>query len=136
MTMQLTPSQNAAALIGRTLLAVMFLLAGYGKIGGFAGTAAYIASKGLPLPEVLAAGTIVLEIGAGLALLLVWKARWAALALALFTVLASVLFHNYWAMPADQQRMQMLMFMKNLAVTGGMLMVFAFGPGAWSIDRK
>jgi putative oxidoreductase len=136
MTMQLTPSQNAAALIGRTLLAVMFLLAGYGKIGGFAGTAAYIASKGLPLPEVLAAGTIVLEIGAGLALLLGWKARWAALALALFTVLASVLFHNYWAMPADQQRMQMLMFMKNLAVTGGMLMVFAFGPGAWSIDRK
>jgi putative oxidoreductase len=136
MTMQLTPTQNAAALIGRTLLAVMFLLAGYGKIGGFAGTAAYIASKGLPLPEVLAAGTIVLELGAGLALLLGWKARWAALALAIFTVLASVLFHNYWAMPAEQQRMQMLMFMKNLAVTGGMLMVFAFGPGAWSIDRK
>jgi putative oxidoreductase len=136
MTMQLTSTQNAAALIGRTLLAVMFLLAGYSKIGGFAGTAAYIASKGLPLPEVLAAGTIVLEIGAGLALLLGWKARWAALALAVFTVLASVLFHNYWAMPAEQQRMQMLMFMKNLAVTGGMLMVFAFGPGAWSIDRK
>lgn len=134
--MQLTPSQNAAALLGRTLLAVMFLLAGFGKIGGFAGTAAYIASKGLPLPELLAAGTIVLEIGAGLALLLGWKARWAALALAVFTVLASVLFHNYWAMPADQQRMQMLMFMKNLAVTGGMLMVFVFGPGAWSIDRK
>lgn len=134
--MQLTPSQNATALLGRTLLAVMFLLAGFGKIGGFAGTAAYIASKGLPLPELLAAGTIVLEIGAGLALLLGWKARWAALALAVFTVLASVLFHNYWAMPADQQRMQMLMFMKNLAVTGGMLMVFVFGPGAWSIDRK
>lgn len=134
--MQLTHSQNATALLGRALLAVMFLLAGFGKIGGFAGTAAYIASKGLPLPELLAAGTIVLEIGAGLALLLGWKARWAALALAVFTVLASVLFHNYWAMPADQQRMQMLMFMKNLAVTGGMLMVFAFGPGAWSIDRK
>lgn len=134
--MQLTHSQNATALLGRTLLAVMFLLAGFGKIGGFAGTAAYIASKGLPLPELLAAGTIVLEIGAGLALLLGWKARWAALALAVFTVLASVLFHNYWAMPADQQRMQMLMFMKNLAVTGGMLMVFVFGPGAWSIDRK
>jgi putative oxidoreductase len=129
-------THDFAALAGRILLALMFVLAGFGKIGGFDGTVGYIASKGLPLPVVLAAGTVALELVGGLALAVGYKARWAALALAVFTVLASVIFHNYWAMPAEQQRMQMLMFMKNLAVTGGMLMVFAFGPGRYSLDAR
>jgi putative oxidoreductase len=127
---------NALALIGRILLALMFVLAGFDKIGGFAGTAAYIASKGLPVPQVLAAGTIAVEVLGGLMLVIGWKARWAALALAGFTLLASVIFHNYWAMPAEQQMVNQLMFMKNLAVAGGMLMIIAFGPGAWSVDRR
>jgi putative oxidoreductase len=127
---------NALALIGRILLALMFVLAGFDKIGGFAGTAAYIASKGLPVPQVLAAGTIAVEVIGGLMLVIGWKARWAALALAGFTLLASVIFHNYWAMPAEQQMVNQLMFMKNLAVAGGMLMIIAFGPGAWSVDRR
>lgn len=127
---------DTTALAGRILLALMFVLAGFSKIGGFDGTVGYIASKGLPLPALLAAGTIALEIVGGLALAVGYKARWAALALAVFTVLASVLFHNYWAMPAEQQRMQMLMFMKNLAVTGGMLMVVALGPGGFSLDAR
>lgn len=127
---------NALALIGRILLALMFVLAGLDKIGGFAGTAAYIASKGLPVPQVLAAATIAVEVLGGLMLVIGWKARWAALALAGFTLLASVIFHNYWAMPADQQMVNQLMFMKNLAVAGGMLMITAFGPGAWSVDRR
>jgi putative oxidoreductase len=131
-----TSSNDFAVLAGRILLALMFLLAGFGKIGGFDGTVGYIASKGLPLPVVLAAGTVALELVGGLALAVGYKARWAALALAIFTVLASVIFHNYWAMPAEQQRIQMLMFMKNLAVTGGMLMVFAFGPGRYSLDAR
>lgn len=127
---------NLAALVGRILLALMFVLAGFNKIGGFEGTVGYIASKGLPMPSVLAVLTIVLEIGAGLALMAGWRARWAAFALAGFTVLASVIFHNYWAMPAEQQMVQMLMFMKNLAVTGGLLMVFALGAGGWSLDAR
>jgi putative oxidoreductase len=127
---------SVAALVGRVLLAAMFVLAGYSKIGGFDGTAGYIASKGLPLPSALAVGTIALELVAGIALAVGYKARWAALALAAFTLLASVLFHAYWAIPVDQQSIQRLMFMKNLAVTGGMLMVFAFGPGRFSLDRR
>jgi putative oxidoreductase len=130
-------NHNLAALIGRILLALMFLLAGIGKIGaGFAGTVGYIGSVGLPLPQALAVGTIVLEIVAALLLIVGWKTRWAALALALFTVAAAVLFHNYWAMPADKQMMQQIMFMKNLAVVGGLLMLAVAGPGAWSVDRR
>ena len=125
-----------AALAGRVLLAAMFLLAGYSKIGGFDGTVGMIAAKGLPLASALAAGTIALELVGGLALVLGYKARWAALALAAFTLVASLLFHAYWAMPVEQQRLQQLMFMKNMAVAGGMLMVFAFGPGRFSIDRR
>lgn len=133
----MSTNHNLAALIGRILLALMFLLAGIGKIGaGFAGTVGYIGSVGLPLPQVLAVGTIVLEIVAALLLIVGWKTRWAALALALFTVAAAVLFHNYWAMPADKQMMQQIMFMKNLAVAGGLLMLAVAGPGAWSVDRR
>jgi putative oxidoreductase len=127
---------SSAALVGRVMLAAMFLLAGISKIGGFDGTVAYIASKGLPLPMALAAGTVLLEIVAGLALIVGWRARWAALALAAFTVIASVIFHAYWAMPVEQQRMQQLMFMKNMAVTGGLLMVFALGAGRFSLDGR
>jgi putative oxidoreductase len=126
---------NTAALVGRILLALMFVVAGVGKIGGFDGTVGYIASKGLPLPVVLAAGTVALEIVAGVALIVGYKARWAALALAAFTLLATVIFHAYWAMPAEQQMVQRLMFLKNIAVTGGLLAVFAFGAGRYSLDK-
>ncbi len=125
-----------AALVGRVLLAAMFVMAGVSKIGGFDGTVAYIATKGLPLPMLLAAGTVLLEIAGALALIIGWQARWAALALAAFTVIASVIFHAYWAMPTEQQAMQQLMFMKNMAVAGGMLMVFALGPGRLSVDGR
>ncbi|MBL8343162.1 MAG: DoxX family protein [Rubrivivax sp.] len=123
-------------IVARVLLALMFILAGFSKFGALAGTAGYIASKGLPLPSVLAFLTAALEVVAGIALAVGFKARWAALALAVFTLLATLLFHNYWAMPADQQYMQQLMFMKNLSVTGGLLMVFAFGAGPLSIDAR
>ena len=129
-------TSNAAALAGRFLLALIFIVAGFSKIGGFGGTVGYIASKGLPLPQLLAVGTIVLEIVAGAALLIGYRARWAAAALAAFTVLATVLFHNYWAMPAEQQQVQQLMFMKNLAITGGLLMVAVLGAGGWSLDAR
>jgi putative oxidoreductase len=127
---------DAIALLARILLAAMFVYAGYGKIGGFEGTAGYIASKGLPLPQLAAAGTIVLEIVAGVMLVLGWKARWAALALAVFTVAATLIFHAFWDVPAEQFRTQQLFFLKNMATVGGLLMVVAFGAGRWSIDRR
>ncbi len=128
--------QNPLSLVGRLLLAALFLPAGISKIGGFAGTAGYIGSVGLPLPELGAAIAILVEIGGALALILGWGTRWAALALALFTVAASVLFHNFWAMPAEQVMMQQLMFFKNIAVVGGLLVLAAFGPGAVSVDAR
>ncbi len=128
---------NPLALIGRVLLAWLFIPAGWAKLGaGFAGTAGYIASKGLPMPEVLAVAALVVEIGAGIALLVGFKTRWAALLLALFSLGAAVFFHNYWAVPADQVMVQTLMFNKNLAIAGGLLAFAAFGAGAWSLDAR
>jgi putative oxidoreductase len=124
-----------AALIGRALLAIVFIPAGYSKIGGFAATAGYMASQGLPFVDLLLALTIALELGGGILLLVGWKARWIALALAGFTLLAAAVFHNYWAMPEAEQTMQQIMFMKNVGIAGGLLMVFALGPGRLSIDK-
>jgi putative oxidoreductase len=132
----MTTNQNAMALVGRILLASMFLLSGISKVTGFEGTVGYISSVGLPLATLLAVGAMVLEIVAGIALIIGFKTRWAALALALFTIAAAVLFHNYWAMPASAQMMQQIIFMKNVAVTGGLLMLAIAGPGAWSVDRR
>lgn len=128
--------QNPLSLLGRLLLAALFLPAGVAKIGGYAGTVGYIASKGLPLPEVGALVAIVVEVGGGLALIAGFGTRFAALGLALFTLAASVVFHNYWALPADQQMVQQLMFFKNIAVVGGLLTLAAWGAGAWSLDAR
>ena len=123
-------------LVGRVLLGMLFLPAGLMKLMGFAGTAGYIASAGLPLPEVGAAIAIVVEIGGGAALLAGFHARLAAQVLAVFTLVATVCFHNFWAVPADQAFVQQLMFFKNIAVIGGLLMLAAHGAGAWSLDAK
>ena len=127
---------NPLSLVGRLLMSVLFLPAGISKIAGFAGTVGYIASKGAPVPEIAAIIAIIVEVGGGLALILGFKARWAALALAAFTLVATVMFHNYWTFPAEQQMMQQLMFMKNVAVIGGLLTLAAWGAGAWSVDGK
>lgn len=132
----LNPAQNALALIGRILLAIVFVPAGFSKIGGFEGTVGYIASAGLPAATLGAVIAIVVELGAGLALLAGLKTRWAALALALFTLAAAVFFHAYWAMPADKAYMQQLMFFKNIGIAGGLFALAAFGGGAWSVDAK
>lgn len=129
-------AQDLLALVGRVLLAWIFIVAGYGKIGGFDGTAAYIAARGLPLPQLLAAGTVALELLGGAALVLGYRARWAAAAFAVFTALTLVFFHNYWAYPADQQAVQRLFFLKNLAIVGGLLMVVAAGAGRFSLDGR
>jgi putative oxidoreductase len=135
----MTPSastQNAFVLIGRLLMAWLFVPAGFGKIAGFAGVAGYIASKGVPLPEVCAAIAIAAELGLGLLLLVGWQTRWAALGLAVFVAVITPIFHNFWAMPEAQQMMQKQAFDKNLAVVGGLLVIAAFGAGRFSLDGK
>ena len=129
-------TQAAAALVGRVLLALIFITSGFGKITGFEGTVGYIASKGLPLPQIGAIIAIVVELGGGLLLAIGYKARWAALALAIFTLAAGILFHDYWDVADAAQKMdQQINFWKNIAITGGMLLAFAFGPGRYSVDK-
>ena len=127
---------NPTLLVGRILLVLIFVIFGYTKVGGFDGTAGYIASKGLPMPSVVAALTIALELGAGLAIVFGIFTRWAALALAVFTLLAAIIFHNFWAVPEAQKVMQMTHFMKNLSMVGGLLLLWAVGPGPYSIDAR
>lgn len=128
--------QNPLTLIGRLLLALLFLPAGIGKVTGFAGTVGYIASVGLPLPTLGAIIALVVEIAGGLALIAGFGTRLAALVLAFFTLVASFFFHAYWAVPAAQQFVTQLLFMKNMAVVGGLLTLAAWGAGAWSLDAR
>src|SRR3954462_9237048 len=108
-------------LIGRLLIAAIFVKSGLGKITGFEGTVGYIASKGLPLPQLAAIGAIIVELGGGIMVVLGWKARWAAAAMFIFTAAAALIFHNFWAVPPDQAQNQMIHFMKNVSMLGGLL---------------
>ena len=126
-------AQRYFPVVGRFLLALIFVLSGWGKIAGFEGSVAYMASKGMPFPQFLLPGAILIELGGGLALMLGWKARWAALAIFLFCIPTTLIFHNYWAVPPEQAQNQMIHFLKNLAVMGGLLYVVAFGPGPFSV---
>lgn len=131
-----TQLQSPTVLLGRILLGLIFVLAGFAKISGFEGTAGYIATKGLPLPQLVAALAIVVELGGGLALMAGFYTRQTTVVLAVFTLLAGFIFHDFWAV-ADAERMaQQTSFLKNLAIAGGMLVVAAFGPGAFSLDAR
>ena len=124
------------SVVGRLLLALMFILSGFGKLGNIEGTAAFIASGGLPAPTFLAAAVGALELFGGLALVVGYQVRLVGLALALFTVAASVVFHAFWSAPAAQQYVTQLLFMKNISVAGGMLLISALGAGPLSIDAR
>jgi len=120
---------NSAEVSGRFLLALLFLLSGLGKLGAYAGTAAYMSAAGIPgalLPAVIA-----IEIFGSLAIVLGWKTRVAALLLAGFSVLTAFAFHNNLA---DQT--QMIMFFKNLSIAGGLLLLATNGAGRWSLERR
>jgi putative oxidoreductase len=117
---------HSADLLGRLFLVLLFLTAGFGKIGSYAGTAAYMAANGVPgmlLPLV-----IVLELGGGILVLLGWHTRIMSLLLAGFTILALLLFHL--PITAENQ----IVFLAELGVAGGFLVLAAHGPGAWSLD--
>ena len=131
-----TSSRDVVALVARVLIAALFIPAGIAKLKNFAGTVGYIASAGLPLPQVAAAVAIAVELGLGLLLLAGFKTRWVALALAVFTLAASFGFHHYWSMPADKVMVNQLMFFKNLAIVGGLLAFWSFGPGRLSVDER
>jgi putative oxidoreductase len=121
-------------LFARILLSTIFLWSGVGNAFGYAATARYMANAGVS--ELLLPLVILVEVGGALMLVAGWQARLAAAGLAMFTLLAALLFHKFWAVPEAQVRMQQIHFTKNLAIVGGLLQVVAFGPGAWSLDRR
>ncbi len=123
-------------LVGRLLMAAIFVLAGFGKIAGFDGTVGTLAAKALPVPQILAVAAIAVELGAGLMLAAGWKTRAAAAALWVFTGAAAFLFHAFWAVPPDEASLQRILFLKNLAIMGGLLYVMVHGSGPVSLDRE
>jgi putative oxidoreductase len=127
--------QPLGILAGRLLLALIFIHAGFGKIAGFADTAAYMTSKGMAMSELLLVPAILIELGGGLLLAFGYKARWAALAIFLFMIPTTLIFHAFWAVEADEVRVQTIQFQKNLAIMGGMLYVVFCGAGRFSFDR-
>ena len=120
---------NASALVGRALIAIVFIMAGYSKIVGYEGTQGYMESVGVPgflLPAVIA-----VELLAGIAVLVGYQTKIAALLLGGFTFLSAVIFHSDFG-----QQMQMILFMKNLAISGAFLLLFIHGPGQWAINSN
>lgn len=127
-----TASSSATTiLLGRILLSVIFLLSGFGKLTAISGTAGYFGAMGLPVPTVTAVVVGLIELLGGLAILLGFQTRIAAWVLAIFTIATALVAHTGWA---DQN--QMIHFMKNLAITGGFLLLASSGAGAYSIDAK
>jgi len=124
-------TQNLAALAGRILIALIFLDSGIKKFLYFSGTLGYMTKAGLPFPEVLVIASGVIETLCALAIIVGWNARAAAWVLVAWMIPVTLIFHN----PAGGQD-QMVHFMKNLAITGGLLALAAFGPGAWSVKRS
>ena len=131
-----TVAKQYAPLAGRILIALIFLMSAYGKIGAFDATSANMASKGMPVTDVLLVCAIVLELVGATLLVIGWKTEWAALALILFLVPATLYFHNYWSYPAEQVRNQRNHFMKNVAILGALVFVVGMGSGPLSVDAR
>ena len=122
--------------LGRVLLALIFLMSGINKLFNWDGTAGYMASQGMPMVTLFLIGAVVLEIVGSLSVIVGYKARWGALALIVFTLPATFIFHAYWAVDPAQMQIQQIMFMKNLAMVGGLLLIMANGAGPLSLDAK
>ena len=122
-------TQNFIELLGRILLATLFLIAGLGKIGGYAATQGYMEAMGVP--GMLLPLFIALEVGGALAIIAGWRTRLVAFLLAGFSIVSAVLFHS-----ALGDQVQFVMFMKNLSIAGAFLLLVARGAGDWSLDAR
>ena len=123
-------------LLGRLMLAALFLHAGYTKLMNVAGTAGYLGKLALPMPEVLVWGVIAIEILGALLIVLGWQTRPVAWIMAVFTVGTAVLGHKFWGIDPGQVGSQLTQFLKNVSIAGGFLMLAAYGPGKISVHRR
>ncbi|HUT55388.1 MAG TPA: DoxX family protein [bacterium] len=128
-------AEGLLPLAGRIFLAALFLWSGYGKIGGWDNAAGYMAAMHMPLIPFFLGAALALELAGGLAVLFGFKTRLMAFLLALYLVPTTLIFHNFWSAPPDQHLMQLINFMKNGAIFGGLLMMARLGAGEFSIDN-
>jgi putative oxidoreductase len=128
--------RSTAALIGRILIAAIFVTSGFAKLTDPAGAAGYMTQVGIPNADVLVYVAGIAELLGGLALIFGFLTRLAALGLILVLIPTTLLFHNFWTMEGAEAKTQMVNFMKNLAILGGLATVFANGPGRFSIDSR
>lgn len=126
-----TANASRAAFLGRALLSALFLISGFGKLAAPAATKAYIASAGLPLPDIAYLIAVAVEVGLGLLLLVGYRSRIVATLMALFTLATAFAFHAHFG---DMN--QQIHFLKNFAIAGGLLQIAAWGAGAWSLDGR
>lgn len=128
--------QNVLPLMGRVFLSLIFISSGFGKIFSWDQTAGYMASKGMPMISLFLLGAILFEVAGGLSVLLGYRAKLGAVLLIVFTIPASFIFHNFWTLEGMEQQMQMIMFMKNIAIIGGLFGITANGAGPLSLDSR
>ncbi|MGB0036571.1 MAG: DoxX family protein [Candidatus Acidiferrales bacterium] len=129
-------SGSVIMLMGRVLLCSIFLISGVTKIGSFSSLIPYLDAKGLPFPAIALGGAMAVEIFGGLAILAGFRARIAAWLLFLFVIVSSLIFHSFWAMQGVQREVSTIMFLKNLAIMGGLLILAANGAGGYSLDAR
>ena len=127
----MTKTNNIAAAVGRVLIGILFLMSGLSKVAAPAATQGYITMMGLPVPLVAYLGSTAIELTGSLLLIVGYRVRSVAIAMAGFTFLTAIFFHHNFA---DQN--QMIHFLKNFAIIGGLLQVFAFGAGSFSLDAR
>src|SRR3954463_1829240 len=131
-----SPAEGVALLLGRLALAAIFLWSGFGKLANLGGFADSLAHQGVPAAWPLAVGGACGEVFGGLAVAVGFRARWAALLMAAFTVAATLIAHRFWEIQDAAARTgQAINFMKNLAIMGSFLLLFARGAGPISVDR-
>jgi putative oxidoreductase len=124
-------SNKFVPLLGRILLGAPFLMSGLGKLGAYAGTVGYITAVGLPVAPLAFFVAVAIEVGGGLMLLSGYRVRLASVVMAVFSLAAAFFFHRNFA---DQN--QMIHFLKNVMIAGGLLQITYFGAGAWSLDAR
>ncbi len=127
-------NSGVTLLVARLGAGAIFLISGVGKLAAWNATAAFAGSKGVP--TVLLAAATVLELLGAISVLTGWKARWGAAALVAFLVPVTLVFHNFWAYQGAEAQLQSIQFLKNVSIGGGLLAIFAAGPGALSVDAR
>lgn len=132
-----TPIQSLVTVVARAMIATIFLLSAVGnKIPNFKGVAAYMATEGVPQPQIMLAGAIVFLVVGSVSIVVGYQARFGAGLLFVFLVLATYYFHDFWNFTGNDQQQQMIQFMKNLSLAGTMLFIMTNGSGAASLDGK